>query len=178
MVERYGSIAQCLHWLTALLVLGMIPMGFLLGGLPEGPVQNTAYDLHRSCGIVLLLLTILRLINRLFNRPPPEDPTIGALQLKLAQAMHWLLYAFLFGMPLLGWWASSAYGAPTTFFWLFEMPRIAAENKPAAEAAFQLHGLGGFVLSVLLVGHAGAALHHHFFRGDDTLRRMLPAPRR
>jgi cytochrome b561 len=174
MVERYGFAARWLHWLTALVVLSMIPMGFLLGGLPEGAVQNTAYDLHRSFGVLLLLLTAVRLVNRFISPPPPEDPTIGPLQIKLAHVVHWLLYGFLVGMPLLGWWASSAYGAPTYFFWLFELPRIAGESKPAAKAAFELHGLGGFLLSVLLLAHIGAALHHHFIRGDDTLRRMLP----
>ncbi len=171
--DRYAAPARALHWLTAVLVIAMIPAGFVLLSLPAGPIQDTAFLLHRSTGVLLFALTALRLAWRLSHPPPPLPASIPAAQRAVAHAVHVALYGLLFAMPLVGWWATSAYGAPISVFGLFELPPLVAKDEALAERAFALHGALGIAMAVLIAAHAGAALQHHFVRRDGVLRRML-----
>jgi len=101
------------------------------------------------------------------------DRGVPQLDAVVAGAVHALLYLLLLAMPIVGWWATSAYGAPISVFWLFELPPLVAQDKAVAERVFALHGALGLVLIALVAAHAGAALHHHFVKGDGILRRML-----
>ena len=172
-VLRYGRLARALHWTTAALVILMVPGGLVLLSLPPGPVQDTAFVLHRSTGVLLFALTVLRLANRARHPAPPLPSGMPALQRRAAGAVHALLYLLLLAMPIVGWWATSAYGAPISVFWLFELPPLVAQDKAVAERVFALHGALGWVLVTLVAAHAGAALHHHFVKRDAILRRML-----
>jgi cytochrome b561 len=99
--------------------------------------------------------------------------SVPAAQRAIAHAVHVALYALLFAMPLVGWWATSAYGAPISVFWLFELPPLVAKDEAVAERAFALHRALGIAMALLIAAHAGAALHHHFVKRDRVLRRML-----
>lgn len=169
---RYGGVARALHWSTAVLVIAMIPAGFSLLSLPAGPIQDAGFLLHRSTGVLLFVLTVARLGWRLAN-PPPLPAAIPAAQRAIAHAVHVALHALLFAMPLVGWWATSAYGAPISVFGLFELPPLVAQDRAVAEQAFALHGALGIAMAGLTAAHAGAALHHHFSKRDGVLRRML-----
>ncbi|EJW13438.1 cytochrome B561 [Rhodovulum sp. PH10] len=169
----YTLTARTLHWVTAAIVITMIPMGFLLESLPRGPIQNTAFDLHRSFGILVLLLVVARFVYRQINPPPPLPADVPGWQRSAAHANHYALYALLILQPLVGWVATSAYGAPVAFFWLFELPPAWPQNKELSHTLFELHGLIGLLLGALIVLHVAAALHHHFGRHDATLMRML-----
>ena len=173
MPDRYRPIARVLHWTTAVLVIAMLPLGAVLLDLPPGRIQDTAFDLHRSTGVLLFVLTALRLAVRLRNPPPLLPAHVPPLQQRAAHAVHVALYALLFAMPLVGWWGTSAFGAPIVVFGLFELPPLVAKDEAVARQALALHGWLGIALGIALLAHAGAALHHHFVKRDGMLRRML-----
>jgi cytochrome b561 len=169
----YTLTARVLHWLTAALVLTMIPIGLAMANADFGPAQDTLYHLHRSIGAVLLPLVVVRLIYRLAHPAPPLPADIPALQQIAAYATHWALYALLLVQPVVGWIATSAYRAPILVFWLFELPPIWPVDQPFSERVFVVHRWIGIAIAVLLCGHIGAALFHHFIRRDRVLMRMV-----
>jgi cytochrome b561 len=170
----YSGPAKLIHWLTAIAVLAAIPLALAMVRVDQGPLQNSLYDLHRSFGVLVLLLTAARLVWRMFRPAPPLVEGLPAWQMVAARASHHLLYLLLIAMPLLGWAGTSAFGAPITVFGLFEWPPFMGKDQDLAETLLALHRWLGFALAALLALHVGAALHHHLVRKDDTLRRMLP----
>jgi cytochrome b561 len=169
----YTITARSLHWITAFLILFMIPLGFVIANEWGGSLQNSLYDLHRSIGAVLIPIVILRLIYRWANPPLPLPNDIPALQRLAARATHWGLYALLIVQPFVGWIATSAFHAPITVFGLFELPPIWSENRRLSDQLFSVHKLIGIAIACLVAAHAGAALHHHFARKDRVLMRMI-----
>src|SRR5687767_9049561 len=105
----YTAIAKALHWLTAALVLTMIPIGIVMSNLSLGPAGDVLYDIHRSIGAVLIPIVLVRLVYRLTNPPPPLPADIPAIQQLAAHTTHWALYALLIVQPIVGWVATSAY---------------------------------------------------------------------
>jgi cytochrome b561 len=173
MAPGYTLGARILHWLSAALILLMIPFGIVMGQIDSGPLQDLLFNLHRSIGAILLPLVILRLFWRFQHPPPPLPADIPAIQRAAAHASHWTLYGLLIAQPLLGWIATSAYRAPITVFWLFVLPPIWPENRALSEQLFVVHQLIGFALAILIVVHVSAALFHHFVRKDRVLMRMI-----
>ena len=140
----------------------------------SGPPQNSRdCDLHKSLGTLILLLTIIRLAWRWAHLAPALPDDIPVAQHRAAVAMHWGLYALLLVQTSIGWIGTAAYPAPVPFFGLFEFPQIWWEDRPLSDRLFALHFWIGILMAVLLVGHIGAALYHHFVRQDEVLRRML-----
>ena len=130
------------------------------------------YDLHRSTGAVLLIVVLVRIAWRLGHAPPPLPAGVPLAQQRIAGAVHMLLYTLLLVQPVVGWAATSAYPAPIVVFGLFELPPIWPANRAAAEWLFGVHRALGILMALLVLAHAGAALHHHFVRRDGILRRM------
>lgn len=173
-VVRYRAPAQLLHWITALAVITGVTLGIAMLNVGQGPLQNKLFDLHRSFGALILTLTGLRLLWRLYSPPPPMVADMPAWQARAAHLTHILLYVLLFVVPLVGWAGTSAFGARIPVFGLFELPMILEKNKEVADVLLPLHAALALSLCGLLILHIGAALHHHFVRKDNTLRRMLP----
>ena len=169
----YTVSARVLHWVTAALVLSMIPFGLIMVRIKEGPTQDLLFNLHRSIGVILLPLVVIRLINRINSPPLPLPPDISKLQRCAAHATHWLLYLLLIVQPIIGWIATSAYGATIGVFWLFDLPAIWPKNEALAEGLFKLHENLGFAMAALICAHIGAALFHHFIHRDRVLMRMI-----
>jgi cytochrome b561 len=169
----YTLTARSLHWLTAVLVLIMVPIGFVMANADMGPAGDRLYDLHRSIGAVLLPIMLMRVIYRWFNPPPPLPSDIPPVQQLAAHFTHWALYLLLIIQSGLGWVATSAYRAPIIVFGLFELPPIWPIDQPFSERAFALHRFIGIALGVLVCMHIGAALYHHFVRQDRVLLRMV-----
>jgi cytochrome b561 len=169
----YSPTARLLHWLTAILVLIMIPVGIVMANLEGGPTKDFLYNLHRSVGALLLPIVLVRLAYRVAHPAPPLPADLPVLLRWAAHANHWGLYALLIIQPLVGWIATSAYRAPVSFFWLFELPPIWPVNRAFSEQAFTVHRVIGVVIALLVCAHIGAALYHHFIRRDGTLMRML-----
>jgi cytochrome b561 len=169
----YPATSKWLHWLVAACVLTTAPVAIAMTRVGEGATHDALYTFHKSLGVVILVLVILRLINRLMVGAPAPEPGIEPWQKTVSSATHGLLYLLLVAMPI-GYLANSLYGAPTPFFGLFELPPIVAENQPLSEKLFTLHRWAGMLMIVVVTTHIAAALHHHFVRGDNVLRRMLP----
>jgi cytochrome b561 len=141
--------------------------------LPPGSVQNTLFDLHRSVGVLLFVLVVIRLAWRITHPPPPLPDDLPAWQRLVSGTVHRLLYALLLIQPIVGWWGTSAFGAPITVFWLFELPPLVSKDEAAAKQILGGHDIIGIALSATIAIHIGAALFHHFVRRDQVLRRML-----
>lgn len=171
--DSYSCTAIALHWTTAVLVLFMIAAGITMLRLPEGETQNLLFNLHRSVGVLLFPLVLIRLIYRWRNPPPPLPDDLPPLMKFAAHLNHYALYALLLLNPLLGWWATSAFGAAVNVFWLFELPPIVAQNKPLSDTLLMVHATVGLLITLLAAMHIGAALFHHFIRRDRILLRML-----
>jgi cytochrome b561 len=172
-VQAYTVTARTLHWITAVLVLIMIPLGIVIANEWGGPAQEWLYNLHKSIGPVVLLLVVIRLVYRLTHPPAPLPADIPAIQQLAAHATHWALYLLLIVQPLIGWIATSAYPAPLPMFGLFNLPPIWPDNRALSEQLFVVHRWLGIALAVVVTMHIGAALFHHVVRRDRVLMRML-----
>jgi cytochrome b561 len=169
---RYTPTAKTLHWITAVLVLANIPGGILLGVLPDGPVKDTLYDLHRSTGFVILVVVLVRLAWRLTQGAPPPEPGLSKAQVGVSHAVHWTLYLLLLVMPILGWTGANAYGATVSIYWLFDLPNLLAKNEPLSDTLLGWHATLGLITAGLVSLHIAAALYHRFVRHDGVLARM------
>ncbi len=178
MATRYDPVAVTLHWVIAISIIVMIPLGLYMDKFPI-EIRFQAFAIHKSIGITVLTLSIFRFIWRLMN-PPPELPVhMAAWEKLVAKATHWVLYFLMVAMPLTGWLMVSANPKyPTVFFGMFEVPFIPMPNgidpKETHEMFETYHLYLAYGAIVLILGHAAAALKHHFVDRDDVLRRMLP----
>jgi cytochrome b561 len=155
-------------------VLTTAPVAITMVRVGEGALQDTLYNLHKSLGVLILILMVLRLINRLAVGAPIPDPGIEAWQKVVSSIVHTSLYVLLLAMPVVGYIANSVYGASTPFFGLFELPPIVAKNEALATQLFAIHRWIGFLVIVLVLMHISAALYHYVIRRDNVLQRMLP----
>ena len=173
----YGLMAIVLHWLVALVVIGMFALGVWMTGLTyydewykRGP------DIHRSIGILLFLVMLVRVGWRLFNVKPNDEPGIGALQARLAHSVHLLLYGLIFAMIISGYLISTADGRPVDVFGLFSVPATITGVDNMEDMAGKVHWYLAVTLISLVVIHSAAALKHHFIDRDRTLKKMLGVP--
>ena len=169
----YTVTARVLHWVIAVLVLLMIPVGIIIANEWGGPAQTFLYNLHKSTGALLILLIIIRIIYRLTHPAPPLPEDIPAIQRFAAEATHWALYGLVLVQPFIGYVMTSAYPAPVPFFGLFNLPAIWPEDRALSERLSVVHLYVGLAIAVIAAMHIGAALYHHFVRKDHILMRMV-----
>ena len=172
--DHYPATSKLLHWLIAVCVLTTAPVAIVMIRVGKGPTQDMLYNFHKSLGVLILVLMILRLINRLAVGALTAAPDIEPWQKALSSFVHTSLYVLLLAMPVVGYVANSAYGASTPFFGLFNLPMIVKQNDALAKQLFALHHWAGLLVILIVLMHIGAALYHHFIRRDDVLKRMLP----
>jgi cytochrome b561 len=170
--ERYGLISRLLHWLTVLLVVGMLLGGAIMTSLPSGGLKSLIYAIHKSTGVVIWLVTALRLAWRLFN-PAPRALGRSAGLNYLARVLHVCLYVLLFLQPLLGVLMSQSFGYPVSVFGWFELPGLVWQAPALGQLFREAHGATAVVLTAAVAIHAAAALKHHFIDRDRTLMRMI-----
>ena len=176
MVNAYSQVARFLHWLVA----GLIVLQFVLGQWAEtlGESNDSLGQLgvlanHKSVGMTILMLAVLRLGWRVKHPTPAFPGTMPPWQQQSARVVHWLFYGLLFAMPISGWLMSSASAYSVSWFNLFTFPDLIAADPESKETLEMVHELFAKSLFVLASGHIGAALWHHFRDHDDTLKRML-----
>ena len=169
--QGYSGFAKSLHWIVALLVLTVIPVGIVMGQIENAPFN--LFNFHKSLGVLILILMTVRLIYRLANGAPPE-PNIPAFYRFAGRATHWALYVLLIVTPVSGAIANMYYGAGTPFFGLFEVQPFFTKDEEIANFIFARHKVMGFTVGVLVILHIAAALFHYFIRRDRVLQRMLP----
>jgi cytochrome b561 len=172
---QYAPAQKWLHWLmAALIVLVMIPAGLTMTRLGEGETTNTLYELHKSFGVIIFALAVVRAGLRLIRGAPPLEPGIPAWQRFAAHVSHSALYMLIVLVPITGWIATSACCAPVNLFWTVPVTLPVAGGEDFAKAVFRLHYGFVYTLMAIVTIHVTAALHHHFVRRDRTLVRMLP----
>ncbi|CAA0105096.1 Cytochrome b561 [Zhongshania aliphaticivorans] len=184
--NTYGSIAKCLHWLTAALFLGSYISVYYLHWFTEArtPESFNVLQIHLSIGVSIAVVVLLRILWRISNSTPSLEPGTK-LEHLAAHAGHYALYAIMIIMPITGYMGT---GANVNFFFLFEIPKF--ENtlifdllvnnglgmtfKEFEKPMDFLHKdvLGAWVVWLLILGHALAALYHHFVKKDQTLHKM------
>jgi len=168
----YSAFSRSVHWLTLALFVALFAIAWSIDDLPEA-MRSPALQLHKSFGITVLGLTILRLIWRFAAGVPAMPADLPAWQKLGARASHVLLYLLLLAQPLVGWLWSSAGTQRINFFFLVQIPWLIGPDKPLSRSLGHLHGLIGNLLLVVIGLHAAAALYHHFVRKDRVMVGML-----
>ena len=179
---RYNQVAIVIHWLTALAIVSQYALGWTMISLrPPSYLHFALHQWHKSIGITILALSLARLIWRLLHRPPPLPAEMPAWERRAAKFSHVMLYVLLIALPLSGWALVSAspLKIPTVLYGIVPFPHLPIlsdlPDKREAQAVLKaVHAFGGWLLALLLAGHVGAALRHHFLLRDDVLVRMLP----
>ena len=172
---RYGSLSIGFHWLMLLLLIAVYACIDLRGYFPKGSYTRDALKTwHFMLGLSVFVLVWLRLFINITSPTPRIEPDPPKWQTISAKLMHVALYVLMIAMPLLGWLLVSASGKPIPFFG-FELPALVAKNKEFADFVKEIHETGGTIGYFLIGLHAAAALFHHYFVRDNTLRRMLPS---
>jgi cytochrome b561/polyisoprenoid-binding protein YceI len=172
--RRWGAVAQLLHWLIVIFIITQFTLFALFDDLPAGARKLTLLARHKSVGITILMLAILRLAWRWANPTPDLPDTLKPYERRLARFTHGLLYVLLFAVPLAGWTLSSARGFPVSWFGLFTLPDLVPKNKVLYDTLMDTHAILAWTLGVVATIHLLAALKHHFVLKDDVLKRMLP----
>jgi len=171
---RYGAAAKFLHWFIAALIVVQFSLAWTADDLPLGARKLGLLAWHKSFGMTILMLAIVRLLWRLGHAPPPLPAGMSPLERTLARGAHLTLYGLIFLMPLTGWMMSSAKNYAVSWFKLFTFPNLIAPNETAFAVLRNVHDSLSVVLLIVASLHLLAALKHHFWNRDDVLRRMLP----
>ncbi|MGI4861707.1 MAG: cytochrome b [Janthinobacterium lividum] len=168
---RFPTPSRVLHWLMAVLILAMLFIGV-------GMVASVSYrynllvSVHKPIGIAILILVILRIINRRINPPPPLPADLPSIQKLAAHASHLLLYALMLAQPLIGWGMLSAGNLPIVLFGGVQLPPILPPNPVMFAQLRELHTVFAYVLFATIVVHIAAALFHGLIRRDGVLESM------
>ncbi|CAK0747065.1 superoxide oxidase [Gammaproteobacteria bacterium] len=170
----YTSTAKALHWLMAALLFGLLALGFYMHDLPLSPDKLKLYSWHKWAGVTAFLLVLFRLSWRMTHRPPTLPAAMPRLMQFVAHAGHLLLYVLMIAIPLSGWLMSSAKGFQTVYFGILPIPDLLGKDKELGELLTLVHKTLNLAFVVVIAGHIGAALKHHFIDKDDILTRMLP----
>ncbi len=173
---KYSIQARVLHWLMAVLIITLLGVGiYMVDFLPkDSPSRLTIYSLHKSVGVMVLILVLVRLTNRLLKSPPPLPASLPQWEIILAKVGHFGLYILMILVPLSGYLMSNSFGFPVKFFTI-EMPRIIAANPERGKFFSEAHEILAFTLLALVVVHVLAAIKHHYFDRpeNDILKRMI-----
>jgi cytochrome b561 len=173
---RYGRISRLGHWLTLGLLVLSVPPAIVAAGLPASPERLILLTVHRSLGVAVMMIVLLRLPWRLYSGWPqgPQPPTGPSPWLaRAARLNHLALYALLIGAIAGGWAYTSASAFAVGLFGLFVLPPLLAPDKDLAEILRQIHQVTVYTLLALIALHTVAALYHQLVLKDGTLRRML-----
>jgi cytochrome b561 len=185
MIRRYTKTAMALHWLIALLIVANVGLAWAWPSLLPDAQVRPAIDLHKSIGVTVLGLAIMRLLWRMTHTPPALPQGYARWEVTASHITHWLLYAVIFAMPITGWVMDSAYekAATTPMYWfgLFQFPRLGfiltldpATKKAVHDGFGAAHGLIAYAVYTLFILHVGGALKHQFLDRELELQRMLP----
>jgi len=175
---RWGHVAQFLHWLIVMLIITQVILANIAEDLPLGMKKLAMFARHKSVGITILGLAVLRLAWRWANPTPALPTTLKPYERVLAGLTHFGLYLLLFAMPLTGWMMTSARGFPVSWFGFFQLPDFVPKNDTLFNAMKDTHHTLAAALFAIVFLHVAAALKHHFVMKDDVLRRMLPFTRK
>lgn len=167
----FTSGSRTLHWAMAVMILGMLFVGAGMAATVSGryPVM---VSIHKSLGIAILVLVVIRFLNRLFNPPPPLPADLPAWQQTAAKGSHYVLYGLMFLMPLIGWAMLSAAPYPVVIFGSLQLPAILPQNATLYALLRYAHTVLGYLFFAVVLAHLGAALFHGLIRRDGVFGSM------
>ncbi|WP_367605676.1 cytochrome b [Legionella sp. W05-934-2] len=172
-LEKYSKGSRFFHWLIAVIVITLLAVGFILGDLPDS-MKPISYTLHKSFGITVIFLMLIRLLWLIHTGKPKLPASVPSWQRLLSRSVQHGFYVLLFIMPIAGWIMSTAANKSPMFFGLFAFPFPGIDqNKQLAEFMFEVHSWVAWLIIVLLVMHVAGAIKHHFIDKDNVLKRML-----
>ena len=170
---RYGRAATLLHWVIGAALLGQLAFGWILGQFPRGsPARAAAVNLHKSTGLILAILILLRVIWRIRHSPPAYPANISRRQATAVRAGHLLLYFCMIAMPLSGYLASNFSRHGIKFLNQVQLAPWGPDNKAIYGLLNGTHDVLGAVFSALVIGHILLALYHAFVARDGLSSRM------
>lgn len=172
--RTWGTVAIALHWLIAIMILGQLLLGTIAAEARISPLKLDLFAWHKSVGVSILVLVVLRIAWRLGNPPPNAPEGIMVWEERVAKAGHRLLYLLMVAVPVTGWWVSDTSRIPFRLFRTFPVPDLMAPDRELSELAADVHGVLAMLLLAVIVVHILAAFRHHFVLRNDTLLRMLP----
>jgi cytochrome b561 len=171
-VESFGLVSRLFHWVVAVMVLGMLAGGLLLGFLPGGGFKSLIVGLHKSTGVVILALMALRIGWRYVN-PRPRDLGPNEFENQLGRLLHIFLYVLVTLQPIFGILMSQAFGSPVRVFGLFTLPSVIGRSDAAGAVFSRMHTITAILIAAAVAVHIAAALKHHYIDRDRTLTRMI-----
>lgn len=171
-IQRYNSTAIVIHWLMAIMILVMIALGFYMTGLEKGSAERSwFFGLHKSIGLTLAILVIIRLIWKIRSKSPALPDYVAPLQRKLATATHHLLYLMMFIQPVSGY-ISSSFSGYKTRFWGIPLPHWGSKQPELNQLFSEIHEISAFCLITLLCLHIAGVIYHLHRKETSLFRRM------
>lgn len=172
--QTYSATTKVLHWLVALLIIGLIWLGWYLAGLSYfDKGYNLTLSIHKSLGMLALALAAAKTLWAFFSPAPPFVDTIKRWERVAAKAMYLVLYFMMIVIPVTGYAISTSAGSPVSFFDLFDIPAVLPESDAFRDLAVELHYYLSYGVAILIIMHALSALKHQFIDKDGTLSRIL-----
>jgi cytochrome b561 len=171
----FDPTTRLMHWLTAGLMLSVFVLAFSIDLATSRTSHTVFLQLHRSVGLTIWVVTLVRLAWRNFVEYPDWPGDMSQAMRVAATASEYALYALLLAQPILGILQTNAHGDHVNLFFIGQLPALIKKNQPLAQQLLTVHKAVGFSLLGLIALHVSAALFHHFWRRDDTLTSMLPA---
>jgi cytochrome b561 len=171
--DNYDTLAKSLHWLMALMIIALWCVGLVLEDLPKGDFKGQMFAVHKGIGVIVLVLTVVRLAWRATHPAPALPNSMGDTEQLAAKAGHLALYGLMILIPVAGILMSQAGGRPVVVAGL-TVPTLVGKDEGLHEVFEEAHAILAWILALVLAGHVGAALRHHFMLKDNVLRRMLP----
>lgn len=172
-LARYTLTAIALHWSIAALVFALFAIGWTMVDLPRGPGRSFNFALHKSLGLTVFTLALMRVVWRFFHQPPPYPQAMSGWRITAARSAHLLFYVVLFLQPVSGYLSSSFSGYKTRLFGV-ALPHWGWRDPPLNEFFTEIHVMSSVLFAILIVAHVLGALSHVFTREDHVFRRILP----
>ena len=175
MQPRYSSLNQTLHWVTAVCMLAILPLAWVMTNAEhKTPGLNAMYNWHKTLGLIVLLVTLFRVVWRFIDKPPPYPARLAAWDKGLAHATYWLFFATLLWMPITGAIMSMLGTHPTVLFNVIPLKSPFAPNEHLEETFGNLHALGQWAVYALILLHLAGVAFHLIWGRDGVVGRMLP----
>jgi cytochrome b561 len=171
-LRQFAAFSRVLHWTMAVMVLTMLCIGVaMVVSLGE---YHVLVSIHRPLGIAILILVVVRFVNRLVNPPPPFPATMSREERLAATASELAMYGLMFVLPLVGWGMLSAAHYPIVLYGSLHLPFILPHNATLYAVLRKAHTILAYLFFLTFMGHFGAILFHTLIVRDGLLKRMVP----
>ena len=176
MQARYSATNQAPHWITAACMFAILPLAWVMTHAKEGtPYSAALFNWHKTLGVIVLVVTAIRIVWRFREPPPPYPPGVARFDQTLAHVVYWLFFAVLLWMPITGGLLTLFGAHPIRFFNLIATPQLVAPDRDLAALFGALHSAGQWAVYALIALHLAAVALHLIWSRDGVLGRMLPA---